>query len=84
VTPTPLGDLSPAECRAEAGEMILSPDLWLPTAPYAAFEAKAREWLALRKGSPRLIANAGDQVPPGADEGRIARLRELVEVEGRY
>ena len=48
------------------------------------FVAKIREWLALRRRSPRLIANAGDQVPPGAAEERIALMRDLVEEEGRY
>ena len=31
-----------------------------------------------------LIANAGDQVPPGADEDRIRIMRDLVESEGVY
>ncbi|MBT3377833.1 MAG: hypothetical protein HN742_26605 [Lentisphaerae bacterium] len=89
ITPTPMGDLSPAECRAEAGaDFILSggvsPDLWLPNASLEAFISKAREWLELRRRSPRLIANAGDQVPPGADEDRIEIMRDLVEEEGKY
>jgi len=89
ITPTPMGDLTPAECRAEAGtDFILSggvsPDLWLPNVPLARFKAQVLEWLALRKTSSRLIANAGDQVPPGADEGRIALMRDLVEKHGRY
>ena len=89
ITPTPMGDLSPAECRAEAGlDFILSggvsPDLWLPNAPVELFKQKAIEWLALSKTSPRLIANAGDQVPPGADEDRIKIMRDLVEEHGRY
>ncbi len=88
VTPPPMGDLTPAECREEAGpEMILSggvsPDLWLPTAPLDAFKAAALDWLALKRVSPRLIANAGDQVPPGAEEDRIAIMRDLVEEHGR-
>jgi len=33
--------------------------------------------------SPRLIAGAGDQVPPGADERRIGLMRDLVEEHGR-
>ena len=89
ITPTPLGDLSPAECREEAGpDFILSggvsPDLWLPHTPRELFVAKVKEWLALKADSPRLIANAGDQVPPGADEDRIAIMRDLVEDLGRY
>ncbi|NOY81820.1 MAG: hypothetical protein GXP31_12560 [Kiritimatiellaeota bacterium] len=89
ITPAPMGDLTPAECRAEAGpDFILSggvsPDLWLPNAPVAAFRAKVLEWLELRRASPRLIANAGDQVPPGAEEDRIRIMRDLVEEHGRF
>ena len=89
ITPTPLGDLSPGECRDEAGpDFILSggvsPDLWLPNVPLQTFEAKVLQWLELRDRSPRLIANAGDQVPPGADEDRIAIMRDLVEEHGKY
>ena len=89
VTPTPMGDLDPAACRDEAGpDFILSggvaPNLWLPETPVAAFDAKVREWLELRRRGPRLIAAAGDQVPPGADEKRIARMRNLVEKYGTY
>lgn len=89
VTPPPMGDLTPAECRAEAGpELILSggvsPDLWLPTSPLAAFQDAVRAWLDLRRESPRLIANAGDQVPPGAEEDRIFIMRDMVLSDGRY
>ncbi len=89
ITPTPFGDLTPAECREEAGpDFILSggvsPDLWLPNVPLDVFMAKVLEWLELRRQSPRLIANAGDQVPPGADEERITIMRDLVEEHGRY
>jgi hypothetical protein len=89
VTPTPMGDLTPAQCRDEAGpDFILSggvsPDLWLPSTPVAVFRARILEWLDLRQRSPRLIAAAGDQVPPGADESRLALMRNLVEAEGKY
>lgn len=89
VTPPPMGDLTPAECRAEAGpEMILSggvsPDLWLPEVALPRFEDAVIQWLELKAESPRLIANAGDQVPPGADESRIGLMRDLVERYGRY
>ncbi len=84
VTPTPMGDLTPEQCRAEAGrDFILSggvsPDLWLPNADIEDFKAAVVRWLDLKKISPRLIANAGDQVPPGADEQRIHIMRDLVE-----
>ena len=89
ITPTPFGDLTPAQCREEAGpDFILSggvsPDLWLPSAPREAFTAKVLEWLDLRRSSPRLIANAGDQVPPDAEEDRIEIMRDVVEKHGRY
>jgi uroporphyrinogen decarboxylase-like protein len=89
VTPAPLGDLTPAQCRQEAGpDFILSggvsPDLWLPTAPLKTFREKTIEWLDLRKTGPRLIANAGDQVPPGAEEDRIKLMGELVDEYGTH
>jgi hypothetical protein len=88
ITPTPFGDLTPAQCREEAGPNFIlsggvSPDLWLPTAPVEDFRARVLEWLDLRRRSPRLIANAGDQVPPGADEDRIRLMRDLVDEHGR-
>lgn len=84
VTPKPMGDLSPAACREEAGPAVIlsggvSPELWYASSPEARFVAAVREWLALRRVSPALIAGAGDQVPPGADESRIRLMRELVE-----
>lgn len=89
VTPTPMGDLSPEACRAEAGDDFIlsggvSPDLWLPETPVEAFEAKVLEWLAQKRTTFRFMANAGDQVPPGAEEGRIALMRDLVEANGRF
>ena len=88
-TPTPMGDLTPEECRREAGpDFILSggvsPDLWLPNSSEEDFRAAVVRWLGLRGISPRLIANAGDQVPPGAVENRIRIMRDIVEEHGRY
>lgn len=88
VTPTPMGDLTPAQCREEAGpEFILSggvsPNLWLPDVSIDRFKQAVLDWLELARRSPRLIANAGDQVPPGADEGRIEIMRDMVERFGR-
>ncbi|MFV2068505.1 MAG: uroporphyrinogen decarboxylase family protein [Pirellulales bacterium] len=89
VTPPPLGDLTPEQCRDEAGpDFILSggvsPDLWLPEVDVDVFKKAVLDWLELKKRSPRLIANAGDQVPPGAVEDRIHIMRDLVEEYGRY
>lgn len=89
VTPAPMGDLSPLQCRQEAGnDYILSggpaPNLWLENTPIEKFKAAAKEWIELKKYSPRLIANAGDQVPPNAPEERIAIYRDIVEQYGWY
>jgi hypothetical protein len=89
VTPVPMGDLTPVECREEAGNGFIlsggvSPDLWLPDADIKSFERAVLDWIALKEKSPRLIANAGDQVPPGAAEDRIFRMRDLVEAHGKY
>jgi hypothetical protein len=82
-------DLTPEACREEAGpDFILSggvsPDLWLPSAPLHRFKKAVMDWIALKRHSPRLIAGAGDQVPPGADEERIHIMRDLLEEYGRY
>ena len=84
VTPGPTGDLSPAECRSDAGDkMILSggvpPCLWLDSVSDEVFRQAVLDWLELSKTNPRVIANAGDQVPPNALEHRIIMMKELVE-----
>jgi hypothetical protein len=89
VTPAPMGDLTPAECRAQAGpDLILSggvpPPLWVEPATDDDFRRAVLAWLEIRKLSPRLVAAAGDQVPPGAPAHRIGMMRELVETHGRY
>jgi hypothetical protein len=89
VTPVPLGDLTPQQCREEAGKDFIlsggvSPDLWLPDASINDFKKAVLDWVALKKQSFRLIANAGDQVPPGAEEERIDIMRDLVELHGKY
>ena len=89
VTPGSAGDLTPAQCREEAGdEFILSggisPRLWLPSVPPEQFAGAVLNWLAQKERTFRFIAAAGDQVPPGAAEDRIALMRDLVEEHGRY
>jgi len=88
VTPTPMGDLTPRQCREEAGpDLILSggvsPDVWVGSSDDD-FEKTVRDWLEIRRLSPRLIAAAGDQVPPGTPEYRIELMRDLVYKHGRY
>lgn len=88
-TPPPMGDLTPAQCREEAGPTLVlsggvSPDLWLPSAPVETFKQAVMDWLDLRHKSPALIAAAGDQVPPGAEECRIEIMHEMVEQYGAY
>lgn len=88
-TPPPMGDLTPEQCREDAGPNLIlsggvSPDLWLPSASEAAFKKAVMDWLEIKRLSPRLIAAAGDQVPPGALESRIELMRDLVEEYGRY
>lgn len=88
-TPKPMGDLSPVECRSEAGpNLILSggvpPNVWTKDVSDDVFEKAVMDWLALKEFSPRLIANAGDQVPPHACEHRFLLMRELVEKFGGY
>ena len=89
VTPGPMGGLTPVECREEAGpDMVLSggvpPDVWGPMVSDEAFEKSVLDWLDIRKLSPRIVANAGDQVPPGSPEYRVEMMRELVETHGRF
>ena len=62
-----------SEARAWAGTMVSSATI---------ASSGAAPWT--QTGGPRLIANAGDQVPPHADEDRIAIMRDLVEQHGRF
>ena len=89
ITPKPMGDLTAQQCRDAAGKDVIlsggvSPDLWLPDVSDDVFKKAVIDWLELKKQSPRLIANAGDQVPPGAVEDRIEIMRDLVDEYGKY
>jgi hypothetical protein len=88
VTPTPMGDLTPQQCRDEAGPNLIlsggvSPDVWVGDSDEA-FKQAVIDWLEIRKRSPRLILAAGDQVPPYTPEHRIFMMRELADKYGRY
>lgn len=79
VTPAPWGDLTPEECRAEAGpEYRLSggipPGSFCADVPLAVFDAQVEAWLALRHKSPALIIAPGDQLPPDGDLNRVTRM----------
>ena len=81
VTPAPWGDLTPAECRAEAGpRYVLSggvpPGSFNSHVPLEVFDAQVEAWLALRHQSPALIIAPGDQLPPDGDLDRVTRMVE--------
>jgi uroporphyrinogen-III decarboxylase len=81
VTPAPWGDLTPAECRVEAGpRYVLSggvpPGSFNSNVPLAVFDAQVEAWLALRHQSPALIIAPGDQLPPDGDLARVTRMVE--------
>jgi len=89
VTPAPMGDITAAQCFEEAGPNFIlsggvSPDLWLPNADIEQFKKAVMDWLDLKNSGARIIANAGDQVPPGAEENRIEIMRDLIEEYGKY
>jgi uroporphyrinogen-III decarboxylase len=84
VTPAPLGDLTPAQCRAEAGrKFVLSggvpPDAFNPAVPLEVFDQRVEAWLALAKESPALIIAPGDQLPPDGDIERVTRMARITE-----
>jgi hypothetical protein len=73
-------DLAARGCRGGAGpDLMVSrgpvPALWLAGSPLELFRGAPRDWLQLRRESPRLIAAAWDRVPPGAEEQWIFRRR---------
>ena len=89
ITPFPMGDLTPEECRSETGrDVILSggvtPDLWYSYVPIESFKKACMEWIALSRSGSALIADASNQVPPGAEECRIEIYRDLIEKYGQY
>ena len=82
VTPAPWGDISPAECRKEAGSrLVLSggvpPDSFHPSVPIEVFDQQIEAWLNLRHASNALVIAPGDQLPPKAD---IQRVRRMVDI----
>ena len=84
VTPAPWGDLTPAECRKEAGpQFVLSggvpPSSFRDGVPLSVFDRQVDAWLELRDQSPALIIAPGDQLPPDGQLERVARLVQAAE-----
>jgi len=79
VTPAPWGDLTPQECRDEAGDrLVLSggipPNLFNASVPLETFDRSVEAWLALADRSPALIIAPGDQLPPDGELDRVTRM----------
>lgn len=79
VTPAPWGDLSPQQCRDEAGpRLVLSggvpPGSFRDAVPLAVFDRQVDDWLSLRGRSPALIIAPGDQLPPDGELERVTRM----------
>lgn len=82
VTPAPWGDLTPQQCRDEAGsKLVLSggvpPSSFLPGVPMKVLDEQIEAWLALRYQSPALILAPGDQLPPDGELDRVTRLVQV-------
>jgi uroporphyrinogen-III decarboxylase len=85
VTPAPWGDLTPEQCRQEAGpRFVLSggvpPGSFRSEVPLSVFDSQVDAWLELRHHSPALIIAPGDQLPP---DGELERVTRLVQAAGR-
>ncbi|MCC6682118.1 MAG: hypothetical protein IT445_14545 [Phycisphaeraceae bacterium] len=81
VTPAPWGDLTPQQCREEAGRrLVLSggvpPDSFMPQVAMSRFDEQVEAWLALRHPSAALVIAPGDQLPPAASLQRVQRMVE--------
>ena len=79
VTPAPWGDLTPQQCRDEAGpKLVLSggvpPSSFSPDIPLKVLDEQIETWLDLRRSSPALILAPGDQLPPDGELDRVTRL----------
>ena len=79
VTPAPWGDLTPQQCRDEAGDnLVLSggvpPGSFRPDVPLRVLDEQIEAWLSLRQRSPALIIAPGDQLPPDGDLERVCRM----------
>jgi hypothetical protein len=87
VTPAPWGDISPQQCREEAGaKLVLSggvpPSSFLAEVPLSTLDEQIEAWLDLRHRSPALIIAPGDQLPPDGQLDRVTRLVRAASVAG--
>ncbi|MFO1450727.1 MAG: uroporphyrinogen decarboxylase family protein [Opitutaceae bacterium] len=84
VTPAPWGDLTPDECRTEAGDkLVLSggipPGDFHPRVSLEHFDRSVEAWLALADRSTALIVAPGDQLPPDGELSRVTRMVQMAE-----
>jgi hypothetical protein len=84
VTPAPWGDLTPQQCRDEAGpRFVLSggvpPNSFRPDVSLRVLDEQIDAWLELRRQSPALIIAPGDQLPPDGELDRVARMVRAAE-----
>jgi hypothetical protein len=82
VTPAPWGDLTPQQCRDEAGAKFVlsggvSPGSFSSQVPLAELDEQIEAWLDLRHQSPALIIAPGDQLPPDGELERVTRLVQI-------
>jgi len=82
VTPAPHGDLTPLECRKDAGErLVLSggipPNYFDKMVPLRMFDQSVEDWLALADCNSAFIIAPGDQLPPNGDLDRVTRMVEM-------
>ena len=85
VTPAPWGDITPQQCREEAGpKLVLSggvpPSSFSADVPLKTLDEQIEAWLDLRRQSPALIIAPGDQVPPDGQLDRVTRLVQAAAV----
>ncbi len=79
VTPAPWGDITPAQCREEAGpKFVLSggvpPDVFRSQVPLDVFDQRVEAWLDLSRSSSALIIAPGDQLSPNGELDRVTRM----------
>lgn len=82
VTPAPHGDITPKQCRDEAGDrLVLSggipPNYFDRSVPLSTFDKSVEDWLDLANRSPAVIIAPGDQLPPNGELDRVTRLVEM-------